>query len=77
MKLMLMTAALALMAGSGCATASGGNAFAFGAIYSGYKSPGQVGTAQPGGISQIAFVDHEQFSVLGVYATSCTIVHGQ
>jgi hypothetical protein len=30
-----------------------------------------------GGITQIAHVDHEQFSVLGVYATSCTIVHGQ
>jgi hypothetical protein len=30
-----------------------------------------------GGITQIAHVDHEQFGVLGVYATSCTIVHGQ
>jgi hypothetical protein len=30
-----------------------------------------------GGITTIAHVDHEQFSVLGVYATSCTIVHGQ
>jgi len=29
-----------------------------------------------GGISQIAHIDHEQFSVVGVYATSCTIVHG-
>lgn len=30
-----------------------------------------------GGITTISHVDHEQFSVLGVYATSCTIVHGQ
>jgi hypothetical protein len=30
-----------------------------------------------GGITQIAHVDHEQFGVLGVYATSCTIVYGQ
>jgi hypothetical protein len=30
-----------------------------------------------GGITQIAYVDHQQFSVVGVYATSCTIVHGQ
>jgi hypothetical protein len=30
-----------------------------------------------GGITQIAFVDHEQFSILGIYATTCTIVHGQ
>jgi hypothetical protein len=29
-----------------------------------------------GGITTIAHVDHEQFAVLGVYATSCTIVHG-
>ena len=29
-----------------------------------------------GGITQIAHIDHEQFSVIGVYATSCTIVHG-
>jgi hypothetical protein len=30
-----------------------------------------------GGITTVAYVDHEQFGVLGVYATSCTIVHGQ
>lgn len=29
-----------------------------------------------GGITQIAHIDHEQFSVIGVYATSCTVVHG-
>lgn len=29
-----------------------------------------------GGITQVAFVDHDQFSILGLYATSCTIVHG-
>jgi hypothetical protein len=29
-----------------------------------------------GGITQVAHVDYEQFSVVGVYATSCTIVHG-
>jgi hypothetical protein len=105
MKLKLTLAAMALMASSGCATAAGGNAFVFGGIYSGYKSPGQLGTAQAGkigeacansilgwiatgdasieeakragGITQVAYVDHEQFSVLGVYATTCTIVHGQ
>ncbi len=105
MKLNLLTVALVALGTSGCAIAVGGNGFAFGAIYSGYKSPGQVGTAQPakigeacassilgwiatgdasieeakraGGITQIAHVDHEQFSVLGVYATTCTIVHGQ
>ena len=105
MKLKLAAAALALMATTGCATATGGSTFAMGGIYSGYKSGGQVGTAQAGktgeacvssilgavamgdasieaakkagGITQIAHVDHEQFGVLGVYATSCTIVHGQ
>jgi hypothetical protein len=30
-----------------------------------------------GGITTVTYVDHEQFGVLGVYATSCTIVHGQ
>lgn len=29
-----------------------------------------------GGITAVSHVDHEQFSVLGVYATSCTVVHG-
>ena len=93
------------MALNGCAIAAGGNGFANGWAYSGYKSPGQVGTAadaksgeacmssifglvatgdasieaakKAGGITQIAYVDHDQFSVVGVYATSCTIVHGQ
>jgi hypothetical protein len=105
MKLNLVTVALISLATSGCATAVGGNGFALGAIYSGYKTSGQVGTAQPGkmgescassilgwiatgdasidaakkagGITQIAHVDHEQFSVIGVYATTCTIVYGQ
>ena len=105
MKLKLVTLALSLFATTGCATAIGGNGFALGFIYSGYKTSGQVGTAQPakvgeacassilgwiatgdasieeakkaGGITQIAHVDHEQFSVLQVYATTCTIVHGQ
>ena len=105
MKIKLVAAALSLAALNGCAMASGGNAVAMGTIYSGYKSPGQVGTAadgktgqacissilgaialgdasieaakKAGGITQIAHIDHEQFSVLGVYATSCTIVHGQ
>lgn len=101
----LVTALLALLTASGCAMANGGNAFATGGIYSGYKSPGQIGTGQAGktgeacissilgvvatgdasveaakkagGITQVSHVDHEQFGVLGVYATSCTIVHGQ
>lgn len=105
MKTTFVAATLALLALNGCALASGGNSFAMGGIYSGYKSPGQVGTAaagktgeacissilgvvatgdasieaakKAGGITQIAHVDHEQFGVLGVYATSCTIVHGQ
>jgi hypothetical protein len=105
MKITLIAAALSLVALSGCAMASGGNAAAMGTIYSGYKSPGQVGTAadgktgeacissilgliatgdasieaakKAGGITQIAHIDHEQFGVLGVYATSCTVVHGQ
>lgn len=105
MRLKLAAAALAMMATTGCAMANGGSTFATGGIYSGYKSGGQVGTAQAGktgeacvmsilgavalgdasieaakkagGITQIAHVDHEQFGVLGVYATSCTIVHGQ
>jgi hypothetical protein len=29
-----------------------------------------------GGISQVASVDHKIFSVLGVYGTVCTVVHG-
>jgi hypothetical protein len=105
MKAKILTAALMLAALNGCAMASGGNAAAMGSIYSGYKSPGQVGAAadgkrgeacissilgliatgdgsieaakKAGGITQIAHIDHEQFSVLGVYATSCTVVHGQ
>ena len=105
MKLKLMIMALALAGTSGCAFASGGNGFVTGAVYSGYRSPGQVGTAQTGkigeacassilgwiatgdasieeakragGITQIAHVDHEQFSILQGYATTCTIVHGQ
>lgn len=105
MQLNFALAAVLSMSLSGCAMAAGGNAFASGFVYSGYKSPGQVGTAQAaklgeacassilgwvatgdasveaakkaGGITQIAHVDHEQFNVLGVYATTCTIVHGQ
>lgn len=104
MKIKLLTLALSLAALDGCAFASGGNAAALGTIYSGYKSPGQVGTGadtktgeacissilglvatgdasieaakKAGGISQVSHIDHEQFSVVGVYATSCTIVHG-
>jgi hypothetical protein len=30
-----------------------------------------------GGITQVAHVDHDIFSILGIYATSCTIVVGQ
>ncbi|MES1186665.1 MAG: TRL-like family protein [Myxococcales bacterium] len=105
MKTSLVAAAVALLALDGCAIATGGNGFANGWAYTGYKSPGQVGTAadtkvgeaclssifglvatgdasieaakKAGGITQIAYVDHDQFSVVGVYATSCTIVHGQ
>jgi TRL-like protein family len=105
MKLKLAAGALALLASTGCAVATGGTTFATGSIYAEYKSGGEVGTAQAakvgeacvksilgaialgdasieaakkaGGITQIAHVDHEQFSILGVYATSCTIVHGQ
>ena len=101
----LTLAALFSLSVSGCAVVAGGNAFASGFVYSGYKSPGQVGTAQAtklgeacassilgwiatgdasidaakkaGGISQLAHVDHEQFSVLGIYATTCTIAYGQ
>lgn len=104
MKTTFVAAVLALAALNGCAMATGGNGFAMGGVYSGYKSPGQVGTAadtktgeacvssilgivatgdasietakKAGGITQIAHVDHEQFAVLGIYATSCTIVHG-
>jgi hypothetical protein len=105
MKITLVVAALGLVALNGCAMATGGNAAANGFLYSGYKSPGQVGAAadgktgeacissilgviatgdasieaakKAGGITQIAHIDHEQFGVLGVYATSCTVVHGQ
>jgi hypothetical protein len=106
MKMKLAAAALAAFLSTGClATATGGDTFAFGFIYSGYKSGGAVGPAaatktgqacvssilgaiatgdasieeakRVGGITQVAFVDHEQFSILGLYATSCTIVHGQ
>lgn len=104
MKTTFAAAVLALTALNGCAMATGGNGFAMGGVYSGYKSPGQVGTAaaaktgeacvssilgvvatgdasieaakKAGGITQVSHVDHEQFAVLGVYATSCTIVHG-
>ena len=104
MKTTFAAAVLALFALNGCAIATGGNSFAYGWVYAGYKSPGQVGTAadtkigeacvssilgivatgdasietakKSAGITQVSHVDHEQFSVLGVYATSCTIVHG-
>lgn len=33
--------------------------------------------AQAGGITRIASVDSENFGVLGVYATNCTIVNGE
>jgi hypothetical protein len=37
-----------------------------------------IGAAkQAGGITQVAHVDHEVFSLLGLYASSCTIVVGQ
>jgi hypothetical protein len=101
----LALAAFAALASTACAaTATGGNNYALGFIYSGYKSAGAIGTAaaakrgeacvssilgaiatgdasieeakRVGGITQVAFVDHEQFSILGLYATSCTIVHG-
>jgi hypothetical protein len=105
MKSKLALAALSLLLANGCAFAAGGNAVTTGFVYSGYKSPGQVGSGQAGkigeacassilgwialgdasieeakragGITQIAHVDHEQFSILAVYATTCTIVHGQ
>jgi hypothetical protein len=105
MKLKLIALSLSLWGTTGCAIAGGGNGFASGFIYSGYKTSGQVGNAQAGkvgeacassilgwiatgdasieeakkagGITQIAHVDHEQFSVIGVYATTCTVVHGQ
>lgn len=105
MKMKLAIAALATFTSAGCAAvATGGNTYALGFIYSGYKSAGAVGTApatkrgeacassilgaiatgdasieeakRDGGITQVAFVDHDQFSILGLYATSCTIVHG-
>ena len=73
MKLNLVTLALITLATSGCATAVGGNGFAFGAIYSGYKTSGQVGTAQPGKMGEAC-----ASSILGWIATgTCTIVHGQ
>lgn len=30
-----------------------------------------------GGITQVAHVDHDNFSILGLYASSCTVVVGQ
>jgi hypothetical protein len=32
---------------------------------------------QAGGITQVAHVDHDVFSILGLYAKSCTVVVGQ
>jgi hypothetical protein len=29
-----------------------------------------------GGISQVASVDHKIFSILGIYGSACTVVHG-
>jgi hypothetical protein len=29
-----------------------------------------------GGIAQVTHVDHDNFSILGIYATTCTIVEG-
>lgn len=105
MKSTFVAAILALLGLNGCAAVAGGNGYAQGWAYSGYKTSGQLGTGadgkvgeacyssilgivahgdgsleaakKAGGITQVAYVDHEQFSVIGVYATSCTIVHGQ
>jgi hypothetical protein len=30
-----------------------------------------------GGITQVAHVDHDNFGILGIYASSCTVVVGQ
>jgi hypothetical protein len=105
-KLIALAALLGLAASSGgCAIASGGNGFASGYIYSGYKMGGNLGPGAgakigescassilgmvavgdasvsaakaAGGITQVSHIDHDNFSVLGVYATTCTVVVGQ
>jgi hypothetical protein len=39
---------------------------------------GSIASAKAaGGITQVAHVDHEIFSILGIYASSCTTVVGQ
>ena len=107
MKVFVQIAAAAVVAASmsGCATVTGGDGMAAGAIYSGYKMGGAVGPGAgtktgrscamsilglvalgdasiasakaAGGIAQVSYVDHEIFSVLGIYGTTCTVVVGQ
>src|SRR5438552_3106631 len=64
MKITLVAAAMSLAALNGCAMAYGGNATALGTIYSGYKSPGQVGAAADSKTGEACIS-----SILGIVAT--------
>ncbi len=57
-------AALALTLG-GCAMAAGGNAGAMGALYAGYKAPGNIGDGKAGAKTGEACAS----SILGIIAT--------
>jgi hypothetical protein len=64
--------------GSGAAAAKTGESCAssiLGIIATGDASVAAAKSA--GGIQQVSHVDHDVFSVLGIYAKSCTVVSGQ
>jgi hypothetical protein len=49
------------------------------ASYLGWVALGDAGieaAKRTGGISEVASVDHQTWSVLGIYARFCTLVHG-
>jgi hypothetical protein len=49
------------------------------ASYLGWVALGDAGieaAKRSGGISEVASVDHQSWSVLGLYARFCTLVHG-
>ncbi len=63
--------------GTGSAATKTGEACAstiFGLIATGDSSI--TAAKQNGGIKEVTHVDHDVFSVLGIYATACTVVSG-
>jgi hypothetical protein len=65
----------AVTTGTGTKTGQACASSILGAIGTGDASVAAAKAA--GGITEVAHVDHDIFSILGLYATSCTIVVGK